>query len=337
MPDKKLTISHIAKLAGVSKATVSRVLNDYPHIRPELREKVQAVIDKTGYQRNQFALMLASDRSNIIGFIVPSFAQSVFADPYFPALTQGISRVANIHQLTLALFIFHTQQDGHITFNNILANGILDGLILTADRKDNVLIPQLVENNMPFVHIGRPESHLDVVNYVDTDNVAGGRMATEFLIERGYRRIGVIGSNSNSAGDDRYAGYCAALAKYGIAYDETLVIHGNYSMESGVEGMRQLLPAQPDAVFVASDTMAVGALRVLRENNLRVPDDMGMVAFDDLPPALLAEPPLTTIRQPIEQTGQLAVETLMEIIDNPQQPPKHIILPTELIIRASTR
>jgi LacI family transcriptional regulator len=337
MTNKKLNISQIAELAEVSKATVSRVLNGHPHIRAEIREKVQRVIAETGYQPSYNARRLASDRSNIIGFIVPSFAQSLFSDPYYPAVTQGISRVSNEHQLTLALFIFHSREDGHITFNNILAKRMLDGLIITADRKDDIFIAQLIENHIPFVHIGRPESYLDKVNYVDTDNVNGGLLATEHLIEKGYRRIGIIGSDSNSAGDDRYAGYCQALAQAGIEYNEALVVHGDYTMESGVKGMRQLLPAKPDAVFVVSDTMAVGALRVLREEGLRVPQDIGIVSYDDLPPSLLADPPLTTIRQPIEETGQLAVETLMAMLDNPQQPPKHIILLNQLIVRASTR
>lgn len=335
MKTKKLTIAQIAQLAGVSKATVSRVLNDYPHIRPEVRERVQRVIDDTGYERNSIARLLATDKSNMIGLVVPSGAKAIFTDPYFPQLTQGISQTVNQVELTLALFIFHSEQEGESMINRILANGMLDGLIVTSDRKETIIETHLLNSDMPFVVIGRPETNREKITYIDTDNIAGGNIATTYLIEKGYRRIAMIGSNKNTSGDDRFRGYQQALTAHGMTLDDSLVAFGDYSLESGEVAMRQLLPAQPDAVFVASDTMALGAMRTIRECQLRVPDDIAVMGYDDLPPAIQADPPLTTIRQPIEQTGQYAVKHLMELIANPDKTPEHIFLPNQLIIRGS--
>ncbi len=331
---KRLTISRIAELSGVSKATVSRVLNGYPHIRPEIREKVQKVIAETGFQPNNVARLLASDRSNIIALIIPSGPYAVFTDPYFPVLTQGISQAANRNHQTLALFIMQSEEEGHETVRHILNTGLIDGMIITADRKDASLIPSVIEHKMPFVVIGRPE-HTPNASYIDADNVGGSYLATQHLISLGYKRIATIASSQNSSGDDRFTGYCRALADHQIPMNESLIAFGDYSLQSGYEATQKLLPASPDAIFVASDTMALGVLRALREAGLRVPQDIAIVGYDDLPPALQADPALTTIRQPIEKIGGLAVEMLMEVITAPNAERQERILPTQLIVRAS--
>lgn len=332
---KTLNIKRIAELAGVSKATVSRVLNDYPHISPELRDRVLKVIDETGYSRNPIARMLTANRSNMIGLVIPTGAKFVFSDPYFPKLTEGISRAANQHNLTLSLFLFHSEDDGVTTIRNIIANGMFDGLLVTGDRIDDQILPLLIEHNIHFVLIGRSLHHTQV-HYIDSDNCAGGRMATEYLIDRGYRRIGIITCDHNIAGIDRLEGYQQALRDHGITFDPSLVAYGDFSMDSGAQGMAELISQKPDAVFVISDTMALGALRLLRERQIRVPDDVAIMGFDDLPPAIQADPQLTTIRQPIDQQGALAVETMLQIIENPERPLRQVTLPVELIVRAST-
>lgn len=333
---KKLTISQIANLAGVSKATVSRVLNGYPHISPEIREKVQAVIQETGFQRNNVARLLASNRSNIIGLVIPSGAKAVFTDPYFPAVTQGITQFCNQNQLTLALFVFHSEDEGMDTIKNILTAGLVDGLVITADRKDDYFIPRLIEHQMPFVVLGRPEKNIQDISYVDTDNVGGAYMATKHLLELGHRRIGIVACNTNSAGDDRYKGYLQALEEYDIDTNPCLIAYGDFSLNSGYEATKRLIPEKPDAIFVSSDTMALGGLQALREVGLTIPDDIAIVGYDDLPPAVQAGPPLTTVRQPIEKSGLLAAEILMGILDEEITPPHQVVLPNQLIIRASS-
>lgn len=331
---KKITLEEVGKLAGVSRATVSRVVNGYPHIRPEIRERVQRVINETGYRPNLLARSLASDRSNIIALVIPSGAKAVFTDPYFPCLTQGISRAANLNNLTLALFAVHTEEEEERTILSILGTSLIDGLIITSDNKGDIFIPQLLKHEMPFVQIGRSR-HSEKIYRVDTDNVHGSYLATEHLISVGYQRIATIATNRNCSGDDRFEGYCNALAQHGRSVDDNLVVYGDYSLESGYHAMKALIPQRPEAVFITSDTMAMGALQALRDANLRVPEDIAVVGYDDLPPATQVNPPLTTIRQPIEETGYLAVEMLIQILSGEAPASRQLILPVELVVRAS--
>jgi LacI family transcriptional regulator len=338
---KKLTIAQIAELAGVSKATVSRVINGYPHVRPHLREQVQAIITETGFQPNNVARLLASDRSHIIGLVIPKGTKAVFTDPYFPVLTNGISQVSNNNKLTLALFIFHSEQEGHDTIKSITSTGLLDGLILTTDRvtldrTTDPFIPQLIDHQIPFVLIGRPETDQDIP-FIDTDNYVGGRLAMEHFIQLGHRRIATVASQQNPAGDDRFMAYRDVLEENGIPFDESLVAFGDYTLDSGYQATKKLLPAKPTAIFVASDTMALGSLRALQEAALRVPDDIAIIGFDDLPPSAQAHPPLTTVRQPVEMLGGMSVEMLLNIVNNKDknQSPEQVILPSELVVRAS--
>ncbi len=331
----RITIQKVAEMAEVSKATVSRVLNEYPHVRPEVREKVQRIIRETGYQPNNIARMLASDRSRIIGLVISASAQMVFNDPYFPTLTEAISKGAANDGLIMALFVSYTEWQERNTFGGILSAGLFDGLIITSDHKENAFVPHLKAANIPFVFIGRP-SDAAGIHYVDSDNRRGGYLATEHLIQLGFRRIATIASDQNTAGDDRLEGYRQALRAHNFPIEESLMAYGDYSLDSGYRAMGELLPAAPEALYVASDTMALGAMRALREAGLRVPEDIAVVGHDDLAPAVQADPPLTTIRQPIGITGETAVEKLAQIISsNGKLPIQQVILPVELVIRAS--
>ncbi|MBX3080917.1 MAG: LacI family DNA-binding transcriptional regulator [Anaerolineae bacterium] len=331
---KRLTLDEIGHLAGVSRATVSRVINNYPHITPEVRERVQKVITQTGYQPNVIARSLASNRSTIIGLVIPSDALTIFTDPYFPSLIQGITQSTNQLNLTLSLFLFHSMEEEIRTARSILNTGLLDGVIITADRREDSFVSSVLKHGLPFVVIGRPELVGDIP-FVNVDNVSGAQLATEHLIAHGRRRVATIRSVSNTAGEDRFIGFQNALRNHSIKLDPRLVAYGDFSLESGYVAMQQLLPAKPDAVFIASDTMALGAQRAIREAGLRIPDDVAIVGFDDLPPSVHAEPQLTTVRQPVRQMGSTAVELLNNIVNGIHDSPAQIILPVELIVRAS--
>jgi LacI family transcriptional regulator len=174
------------------------------------------------------------------------------------------------------------------------------------------------------------------VSFVEVDNEMGAQTAVTHLVRLGRRRIALIAGPSTSlAAEDRTRGYRKALHERMVRVDDALISHGDFTETSGYEGMQRLLPHEPDAVFVASDTMALGALRALRETGKRVPDEVALIGFDDTPQAVTASPSLTTIRQPIQQTGVLAVEMLIDILENGGDPPRRIILPTELVIRTS--
>lgn len=332
---KKLTIDQISKLAGVSQATVSRVINDYPHIRPEVREKVQRIIDETGYQPNVVARSLASDHSNAIGVIIPSAVQELFTDPYFPRLMQGISQTATARDLTLTLFIFHTREEEKRTIRSVINTGLLDGLIIAANHKDLAFVPLLLEKKMPFVLIGRPHEMEDRITFVNTDNINGAYTATKHLIKLGYERIGIITVFRNTAGYDRYEGFRRAMTDHGKPIFEELVATGNFTTDSGYQAMKEILPGKPDAVFACSDAMALGAMRAIREAGLQIPHDIAVIGYDDLPFANQAEPPLTTIHQPIKETGAAAVETLIDILGNNATAQCRVVAPNQLMVRES--
>jgi LacI family transcriptional regulator len=331
----KLTLDEIGKLAGVSRATVSRVVNGYPHIRPEIRERVQNVISENQFYPNPVARSLVTQSTNIIGLFVPSVIQFIFADPYLTALIPEISKACNAHDYTPALFLFHSEEDEQKQFNRILHSSMVDGLIMTADRRDTSFIPQLIGKGVPFVLMGRPSKFADQITFIDSDNRGGAYSAVKHLIEQGKRRIGLITTVTNTAAEDRTEGYWRALIEADFPLEPGLVAEGDFTEESGYRAMQQLVPCNLDAVFVVSDTMAIGALRALREASIHVPDDIAVASFDDLPTAATAHPPLTTVRQPIGN-GSLAVKTLLDIIQSGDRTPRHITVPTQLIVRASS-
>ena len=331
--NERLTLEKIGELAGVSRATVSRVVNGQPNVRPEVRERVLAVIAETGYQPNLAARSLASNRSGLIGLIIPRILQSLFTDPYYPRLLQGVAQVCNEYDVILSLFMFHSEDEETRLYPRVLQPGVLDGVIVVSSLEEDPLIARLADSDMPFVVIGRP-TDTAAVSYVDVDNVTGAHTAVSHLLHLGRQRIATItGRQDMSAGTDRLQGYRQALADAARPFDPNLVAEGQFDEVEAYNAMLRLLPHQPDAVFVASDAMALGALHALRHAGVAVPDDIAIVGYDDLPAAAIAMPPLTTIRQPIRRFGVLAVETLMDIIENGAEPPRRVILPTELIIR----
>ncbi len=331
---RRLTLEDIGKRAGVSRATVSRVINNHPYITDEVRERVQRVIQETGYQPNRIARSLASHRTGMIGLVIPHDANTIMTNPYFLHLITSLTSAANQNDLTLALFLFHSSDEEERIASTIFSNSLVDGVIVTADRSENAFVPQLLAHHVAVAFIGKPEPGVEVP-YVNVDNEAGGYLATKHLIKRGCQRIGTIAVRYNSAGNDRFDGYRQALADTGQDIDDDLIAVGDFSQSSGYRAMQKLLSAQPDAVFAASDQMAIGASRAIREAGLRIPDDVALIGFDDLPSAANAEPPLTTIRQPIDQLGPVAIDILKQVIDNKIDATHRRILPTELVIRAT--
>lgn len=331
---KKLTLDDIGEMAGVSRATVSRVINDYPHITPEVRERVQKVIKKTGYKPNKIAQLLASNRSGSIGLVIPSTARTIMSDPYFLHLISGITKKTNHFALTLALFLFHSMEDEIQTAHLLFNNSLVDGLIITADRKENPFAQEVIRHDIPFVVVGRSELKAQIP-CVNVANELGAYLATEHLINLDRRRLAVIMCDHNTAGDDRFTGYRKALDDYAVEFDPQRVARGDFTQESGYAAMQQLLATKPDAVFASSDMMAIGAQQAIRKAGLRIPDDIAVVGFDNLPQATLADPPLTTVQQPIEELGMEAVDMLHGILNGSTRSPRQIVLPVKLIRRTT--
>jgi LacI family transcriptional regulator len=329
----KLTLDDIAKLAGISRATASRAINNRPDVSPAVRQRVQKILQETGFQPNAAAHSLASQRSDMIGLVIARTVRGIFSDPYFPRLAEGIAQACNQHHHTFSLFV---EYEPETLFRRITRRGFLAGVIVQVEGQDNPLIPKLVgQSDLPVVVVGRPPSGTHV-SYLDVDNVGGASQAVTHLIQLGHRRIGTLtGPMISGSGQDRLTGYRQALREHGIEVDEALIVEGDYTEDGGYRNTPAVMAQKPSALFVGSDSMARGVIHALKEMNLSVPQDVAIVSFDDLPPATIASPLLTTIRQPIKRIGMQAIETLLDMIENGTEPVRITNLPTELVIRES--
>lgn len=329
-----ITLVEIARQAGVSRSTVSRVMNNHPSVDPETRSRVLSVAEELNYHPNLAARSLAAGKSRILGLVIPMGVSTLFVDPYFPLLIQGISAACNANDYSVMLWLAEPEFERR-TIGQILRGGMIDGVILASALLNDPVQEALLSSNLPFILIGR---HLDNdrISYVDVDNHNSAREAVAYMLRLGYERIATItGPRNMIAGADRLGGYLAAHHDRGIPYDPDLVAESDFTEEGGYRSMQDLLSLEPDAVFAANDVMAMGALRALREAGKRVPEDVAVMGFDDMPFSARSNPPLSTVRQPIHRTGMTAAETLIDMVAHPDNQPRRIVLPTEMILRAS--
>lgn len=329
MPDptagsRHLTLEQIGERAGVSRSTVSRVLNGRPDVRPEVRARVEAVIAETGYHPNPAARALVSQRSGLIGLVMLTDVAELFGDPYYSALVNGIQQGCAEFDLIFSIFPTYSPDGESDALTPHVAHGFIDGVIVTAVPGSDELITRLHDRGKPMVVIGRP-AEADDLPRVDVENRAGGAGAVRHLLDHGRRTIAFVGGTAEFAySSDRYAGYRDALADAGIELDDRLVGFDKPTVDGGYRAAREVLAAKPDAIFAATDSMAAGAYRALREAGLAIPDDVAVVGFDGLPRAAALDPPLTTVVQPATDLGRVAVELLAG------GDPKTVTLPTTL-------
>ena len=326
------TLEAVAARAGVSRATVSRVVNGSDGVREPLAERVRRAVDELGYVPNQAARSLVTKRHDAIAVIVAEPETRVFADPFFARQLRGISKELTAHDNQLVLLLTEDRDD-HARVGRYLAGGHVDGALVFSLHIDDPL-PQLIQRaGLPTVYGGRPDWNggQGGVSYVDSDNRGGARDAVRHLLGLGRGRVAhITGALDQTAAVDRLDGFRDVMG----GADPLLVAEGDFTPGGGERAMRLLLERCPslDAVFAANDLMAAGALRVLREHGRRVPDDVAVVGFDDmLPIAEQTDPPLTTVRQDIEEMGRLMARRLL----NDGAEPDGLILPTMLVRRAS--
>jgi len=322
--------------AGVSRATASRVIRGAANVSDKAREQVLAAAAELNYTVNRAARSLVTRRTDSVAFLVAETQERMFRDPYFLDVLRGAQSVIGPSGLQLIFAIAATPDEvGH--FTDYAAGGHVDGILLISLHGDESLPRGLEAVGVPTVLNGRPLAAESGLYSVDADNFGGGRTATEFLIERGARRIAHIsGPMDMSVSHDRLAGYRAALNAAGIESDPYLIVSGDFSAERGAAAMAELLQRRPDldAVFAASDLTAIGAMQALAEAGRRVPEDVAVVGFDDMRDASLTTPALTTIRQPIRGLGQRMAEVLLDRI-NGRDAELTTVLPVELVRRTS--
>ncbi|QLD11753.1 LacI family DNA-binding transcriptional regulator [Microbacterium oleivorans] len=326
------TIEEVAAVAGVSRSTVSRVVNGSTAVSPAAAESVRRAIAELNYVPNRAARSLASRSTLAIALVVPEDTSRLFGDPFFASIVSGIN--ARISRSDYVLNLIMASADPGDKTAQYVRSGAVDGAIVVSHHTSDTFIDRIAAA-VPVVYGGRPVRSRGGDYYVDVDNVAGARDATAFLVGRGRTRIAAItGPPSMPAGVDRAQGYRLAVADAGLT--PAPVAEGDFTVESGADAMREILATgEPfDGLFVASDLMARGAMQVLAAAGVGIPDEVSVVGFDDSPIALTTEPQLTTMRQPSFTQGERMADVLIARLAG-NEPPEVTILDTELIVRGS--
>lgn len=331
----------VAEAAGVSRGTASRALNGSPNVSAKALEAVERAAAALGYRPNLAARSLALGRSESIGLVVSETDERLFGDPFFATLVRGVhDELAQTGtQLVLTLAQTAAERERVVRF----APGRLDGVLVISAHGDDPLPQALEDAGIPVVTAGRIGEHPadeatgdDAPWWVDADNHGGAILATRHLVAAGRTRIGTVtGPLDMAVGRDRLRGWRDALAEAGLS-DER-VVHGDFSEASGERAMRELLQRFPDvdAVFVASDLMAVGALPVLKEAGRSVPGDVALVGYDDIPAARRSDPPLTTVAQPVDRLGRVMVRLVLARARGEAVAEHEVVLPVQLVVRGS--
>ncbi|MEU9791482.1 LacI family DNA-binding transcriptional regulator [Streptomyces sparsogenes] len=331
-PRRQPTLDEVTELAGVSRSVASRALNNAPHVSRAKREAVERAARQLGYVPNPTARALATRQTGAAALVVSGEDPSIFADPFFAQVIVGASAALEEADLHLMLCLAASDR-GRRRVGELLRSKGADGVMLMALRVDDPLTRMAEEAVMPVVFGGRPVGSTPRW-YVDVDNIGGAREATEYLVARGRTRVAAIcGRLDTQAGRARYRGYRDAMLAAGL--EPFPPQEGDFTEPSGAAAMAALLANHPDldGVFAANDNMGAGALRRLREAGRLIPADVAVVGFDDLAVAQIADPPLTTVHQPIAALGRETARMLVALVNG--QDPTPLILPTRLVTRLS--
>ena len=340
MKSKRVTSQDVANVAGVSRTTVSLVLNDVEgiNISPETRQKVRDAAEKLGYVPNATAQALATRRAKAIGLVMTRSPHHIASDTFLPQILGGLLDVVKQHKLRLLIESVEAEHQDRVYLELARAKHI-DGMILLTPRIDDTAIKRLEEVDVSTVVMGKlSDSNL---YSVDVDNRLAAKKAVDYLVELGHTQIACIANAppSYSATPDRVLGYKDALLEVGITPDDDLIQHADFDPQSGFICMQSLLASKVEftAVFVASDNVAMGAKSALREAGMRIPDDISIMGFDDIPWARYSDPPLTTIRLPAQDLAYEACLLLLDLMKGSKPKEQNLVLDTELVVRKSCR
>ena len=335
---KRVTSQHVAELAGVSRTTVSFVLNDVRGmgISEETRQCVLNAARQLDYHPDATARRLVSGQTRVIGFVLRQSPTQAFADHLLPQVLNGLSQTAKSRGYHILIEPI-PPDDTTGAYIKLIRERHVDGIVLSGPRSDDEELLRIHSEGASIVMLGQLSG--SGIPFVDVDNVGGAQLAIRHLTNLGHRRIAMI-TNAPlvyTASADRLSGYRLALQAARIEYDESLVRIGHFTPESGYVAMSELLSlnARPTAVFVASDTVALGVLQAIRQHDQQVPDDIALVGFDDIPLSEFLDPPLTTVRLPAFNLGKGAAKLIIQILNNEKCDPLEVLLETELVVRVS--
>lgn len=332
-----ITLQDVADRLGVSIATVSRALADAPGVAAATRRRVLEVAEEMGYHPNVTARRLQKQRTDTLGFVIPTFGPR-FSDPFFVELLAGIGNAAAEHERDLLVSTRAPGAEELQGYRRLVRERRVDGLLVVRTRRQDPRVTYLTEEAFPFVAFGRADLDVDFP-FVDVDGRAGMYTLTQHLLERGHRHIGYISAPWELMFSvHRFAGYRQALEERGIELREEWVVAGGLTESSGYEVGRTLLQdtPRPTAILACNDLMAMGVMSAAQEQGLRIGQDLAVAGFDDIPLARMAHPPLTTLRQPIYQIGRRICTMLLCILDEEDLEEEHVLLQPELIVRQST-
>lgn len=334
------TLDEVAAAAGVSRSTASRAINGGLRVSPEAQSAVDAAAAQLGYIPNRAARSLVTRRTDSIALVIPEPDERILSDPFIGATLRGVSAALTPSSKQLVLLIARPGESGG-RISQYLRSGHVDGAVIVSHHREDGLEEAVLSAHIPAVFVGRPFRAENILHYTDVDNVAGGRIATEHLIELGRRRIAHIsGPGDMTAGIDRTRGWREAVKAAGLP--EHLLAHGDFTAASAQKATKELLNQDPsiDAVFVASDLMALGVLTALKDQGRSVPSDVAVIGFDDLGGAADASPALSTVRNPVVEMASSAVGKLLSLLDPDAQGEDDlapVVFAPQLIVRASTQ
>mgnify|MGYP000235860772 CR=1 FL=1 len=332
----QFTIKDIARRLGIAPSTVSRALHDHPDISRETKERVLALAQKHHYQPNQIAKSLQTRRTNTVGVVVPEIQHH-----FFSSVISGVEGLAHKAGYTIMVCQSHEDLEREVMNLRALASHRVAGILISVSKgtTDFSHLESVIAQGIPLVQFDRVVDSLDT-SKVTVDDCNGAYVGVKHLIDAGYTRIAhIAGSQGVAISLNRLEGYRRALRDHGFPEDEELVIHAGFQEKDGAAAIRKLLAlkSRPDAVFAVNDPVAIGVYKHLREQGIRIPDDMALLGFCNNPESALVEPPMTTVAQPAFQIGKTAMQMLLDSFEQKENfKPENKVLRTHLLVRRST-
>jgi DNA-binding LacI/PurR family transcriptional regulator len=334
------TLKDVAKKAGVAPSTVSRVINDSSRISEETKFKVRKIMDEIGYHPNINARNLVKQRSHNLGLVIPYSTEEAFADPFYSEILRGIGVLAHSKGFNLLLLTSNGEEEEKKTVLNAVRGKQIDGVLLLRAKKEDELIDELTKINFPFVIVGRPEEK-DKYYWVNNDNITASEKVVDYLIKNGHRKIAmIIGDDNYIMNNDRLEGYKRSFKKNGLKINNDLILKSDNTDHQNIYMLsQQMIKEHPEitAFYGMSDTMAYTIMQAMNDMNVKIPDDISIVGFNNNPMSKIVSPPLTTVDINIYLLGNKATELLIGVINGQVDKYQHTIVPTNIIERDSCK